>query len=137
MMAFSRHFARICSPARVRMLVPLDAVLDAVPERDGRGSRREAGQSPLLHAVLHLGPLGLLPDHRPVDLLAVGTPDEVGGLGHQLIEALAVKSVAAVHEGAGSTTNGVEVIVAICSRGTFQLQNSANEPVPKGDERDE
>ena len=37
-------------------------------------------------------------------LLAVGAPDEVWGLGHQLIEALAVESVAAVHEGAGQDT---------------------------------
>ena len=84
------------------MLLPLDAVLDAVPDGDGGRARRESGQSPLLHAVLHLAALGLRPHHRPVDLLAVGAPDEVGGLGHQLIEALAVEGVAAVHEGAGN-----------------------------------
>ena len=86
------------------MLVPLFSSREAVPNRDGEGARRESRQRPPLHAVLHLAPLGLLPDHRPVYLLAVGAPDVVGGLGHQLIEALGVKGVAAVHEGAGKKT---------------------------------
>ena len=62
------------------MLFSLNAVTDVVGDRDGGGARGKAGQGPLLHAVLHLAALGLLPHHRPVDLLAVGAPHVVGGL---------------------------------------------------------
>ena len=62
------------------MLLSLNAFPDAVLDRDGGGARGKAGQGPPLHPVVHLAALGLLPHHRPVDLLAVGAPHVVGRL---------------------------------------------------------